>query len=63
MPSTGTVECATCSALLEVYPRGIQGEPNLSWTTQDRELCKVPPVRRCPHAWADIKRLFPDADV
>jgi hypothetical protein len=26
-----TIECSTCSALLEVYPQDVPGEPSLGW--------------------------------
>ena len=53
-----TIECATCSALLEVYRQEMPGEPNLGWSASDESLCKAPPVRRCPHARNEIKRRF-----
>jgi hypothetical protein len=58
-----TVECSTCSALLEVYPQAIPDEPNLGWSAlDDGQLCKTPPLRRCLHARAEIKLRFPDFD-
>ena len=59
MPDTiATIECAACSALLEVYRQEMPGEANLGWTTSEEALCKAPPVRRCPHARAEMKRRF-----
>src|SRR5262249_10965392 len=45
-------------ALIELYPQHVPGEPSLGWSTNDSELCKAPPVRRCPYARTVIKRLF-----
>jgi hypothetical protein len=53
------IECAQCSALLEVYPQRVPGEPSLEWITRDEALCKAPPVKRCPHARAEVERRFP----
>ena len=63
MANIATIECSTCSALLEVYPQDVPGESSLGCSTRDGELCKAPPLRRCPHAWAEIKRRFPNSDV
>jgi hypothetical protein len=63
MANIATIECSTCSALLEVYPQDVPGEPSLGCSTRDGELCKAPPLRRYPHAWAEIKRRFPNSDV
>ena len=41
-----TIECSTCSTLLEIFPQEAPGEPNLGWTI------------RCPHARAEVKRRF-----
>ena len=30
-----TIECSTCSVLLEVYPQDLPGEPSLCWNTLD----------------------------
>jgi hypothetical protein len=55
-----TIECSTCSALLEVYPQDVPGEPSLGWDAlNDGHLCKAPPMRRCPYARAEIKALSP----
>ena len=56
-------ECATCSALLEVYPQDVSGEPVLGWNTLDEDCCKAPPLKRCPHARAEIKLRFPSVDL
>ena len=57
-----TLECATCSTLLEVYPQDQPGEPNLCWTALDANQCKAPPINRCPDARAEVKRRFADFD-
>ena len=58
-----TIECATCSALLEVCPQDVSGEPVLGWNTLDEDCCKAPPLKRCPHARAEIKLRFPTVDL
>jgi hypothetical protein len=58
-----TIECSTCSALLEVHPQDVPGEPNLGWNTLDEDRCKAPPLKRCPHARAEIKLRFPTVDL
>ena len=59
-----TIECATCSVLLEVYPQDIPGEPCLGWNAlDDGHLCEAPPLRRCPHARTEIKLRFPSVDL
>jgi hypothetical protein len=59
-----TIECSTCSALLEVYPQDAPGEPSLGWDAlDDGQLCDAPPLKRCPHARADIKMRFPAVDL
>jgi hypothetical protein len=59
-----TIECATCSVLLEVYPQDVPDEPSLGWSAlDDGHLCQVPPLRRCPHARAEIKLRFPAVDL
>ena len=63
MAKITSVECSTCSALIEIYRQDVPGEPSLGWTTTDAELCKAPPLRRCPHARADIKRLYPSLNI
>jgi hypothetical protein len=60
-----TIECSTCSALIEVFP-AVPGSrvADLQWAAlASGELCKSPPLNRCPHIRADIKRCFPDLDV
>jgi hypothetical protein len=56
-----TIECSTCSALIEVYPQ--PGEPGIAWGVLDADLCKAPPLNRCPHARGEVKRRFPEVDV
>ena len=59
-----TIECSTCSALLKVYPQAVADEPNLGWSAlDDGQLCKAPPLKRCPHARAEIKLRFPGVDL
>jgi hypothetical protein len=57
-----TIECATCSAWLEVFPQDVPGEPALGWSTLGDDRCKAPPLNRCPHARAEIKLRFPNFD-
>jgi hypothetical protein len=58
-----TIECATCAALLEVYPQDVPGEPSLGWNTLGEDCCKAPPLKRCPHARTEIKLRFPTVDL
>ena len=58
MTKMATIECSTCSTLLEVYSREKPGEPNLGWNALDADLCKAPPINRCPHARDEVKRRF-----
>jgi hypothetical protein len=59
-----TIECSTCSALLEIYPQAVPGEPSLGWSALDGgHLCKALPLRRCPHARDEIELRFPGVDV
>jgi hypothetical protein len=53
-----TIECSTCSTLLEVYPQDAPGEPNIGWKALDADRCTAPPIKRCPHARAEVKRRF-----
>jgi len=58
-----TIECSTCLALLEVYPQALPDEPNLGWSAlYDGQLCQAPPLRRCPHARAEVKFRFQEFD-
>ena len=57
------IECSICSALLEIHPQEITGEPGFGWSARDEDLCKAPPLKRCPHAHAETKRRFPDFDI
>jgi len=63
MDRAALIECSTCSAVLEIHPQEITGEPRLGWSARDEGLCRVPPLRRCPHAYAEAKRRFPDFDI
>jgi hypothetical protein len=62
MLKMATIECSTCSTLLEVYPQDAPGGPNLGWTALDADQCKAPPINRCPHARAEVKRRFAGFD-
>ena len=55
------LECATCSAILEVFPHS--ADPGIAWEVLDADLCKAPPLNRCPHARAEIKRRFPEFNI
>jgi hypothetical protein len=57
-----TIECSTCSALLDVRPQDGPGEPNLCWIVLDADVCKLPPNNRCPYARAAIKQRFAGFD-
>jgi hypothetical protein len=57
-----TIECATCSALIEVFRRYEPGTTIVVWSTQDDNLCERPPVTRCPRAHAEIRLRFPEVD-
>jgi hypothetical protein len=49
MARIATIECSTCSALLEIYPQTVPDEPNLGWSAlDDGQLCKAPP---CLHGF------------
>jgi len=37
-------------------------KPTLAWITPDENLCKSPPLERCPHARAEVERRFPGFD-
>jgi hypothetical protein len=59
-----TIECATCSVLFEVYPQDVPDEPSLGWSALGNGyLCQAPPLRRCPHARAEIRLRFPSVDL
>jgi hypothetical protein len=59
-----TIECVTCSALLEVCPQDVPDEPSRGWSAlDDGHFCQAPPLRRCPHARAEIKLRFPTVDL
>ena len=58
-PRLASIECTQCSALIEVYPHSERDGPNLEWVTRDEQLCKSPPVIRCPYARAEVGRRFP----
>jgi hypothetical protein len=63
MARIATIECSTCSALLEAYAQALPDEPNLGWSAlDDGQLCKAPPLRRCPHARVEVKLRFQEFD-
>jgi len=57
-----SIECEQCAALLEFYPRSGRDVPSIEWITRDENLCKSPPVNRCPYAHAEARRRFPGFD-
>jgi hypothetical protein len=57
-----TIECATCSALIEVFRRYEPVATIIVWSTQDDNLCERPPVTHCPRAHAEIRLRFPEVD-
>ena len=57
-----SIECEQCAALLEFYPRSGRDVPSIEWITRDENLCKSPPVNRCPYAHAEAGRRFPGFD-
>jgi DNA-directed RNA polymerase subunit RPC12/RpoP len=50
-----TIECSTCSTLLEVYTQDAPREPNLGWNALDEDLCEAAPINRCPHCSYRVK--------
>ncbi len=58
-PKVATIECATCSALIEVFP---SIESYLEWDVLGEDTCQSPPLNRRPYARNEIKRCFPDFD-
>ena len=56
-----TIECAVCSAWIEVFQ---QNEPEfiLVWRGRDDEenICQHPPVTTCQQARAEVFRMYPD---
>jgi hypothetical protein len=58
-----TIECAKCSALIEVYPASLRDGPDLEWSTLGDECCRSPPVTRCPYARDEIKLRSPGMDL
>jgi hypothetical protein len=58
-PPLATLDCPKCSAWIEVYPCGAPGEPIRMWKGQDEDVCKVQPLKLCPHVHAVIAGQFP----
>ena len=62
-PKLATIECSTCSALIEVYLAELRDGPDLEWSTLGDECCQSPPVTRCSYARDEIKLRFPDMGI
>ncbi len=57
-----TIECAVCSAWIEVFGQYEGDELTLVWSTRDAaDLCRQPPLTACPQARAEVKRRYPEA--
>jgi len=56
------IECAICSALIEVFRRYEPDRAMIVWSAQDGHSCERPPVSRCPRAHAEVKMRYPDVD-
>jgi hypothetical protein len=54
-----TIECATCSTLIEVFPTALSEGPDVEWARLEDDHCKAPPLARCPYARSEIKDRFP----
>lgn len=56
-----TIECGTCSALIEVYRRD-EPEYSLFWESRSDGFahCQHGAVERCPQAGAEVRLRFPD---
>jgi hypothetical protein len=54
-----TIECATCSTLIEVFPTARSEGPDLEWERLGDDHCQSPPLARCPHARREIKDRYP----
>jgi hypothetical protein len=57
-----TIECAICSALIEVFRRYEPETTVIVWSTQDDRPCERGPVVRCPRAHAEVRLRFPEVD-
>jgi hypothetical protein len=57
-----TIECAVCSALIEVFRRYEPDAATIVWSTQDDHSCEQRPVAACPRAHAEVKLRYPEVD-
>jgi hypothetical protein len=55
-----TIECVVCGAYIEVYQGARSGEAGVCWEIRDAELCRQPPLHRCPQARLEVRRRFSD---
>jgi len=56
-----TIECTTCSALIEVFRRYEPVVTIIVWSTQDDDhSCEQPPIYCCPRAHAEVKLRYPE---
>lgn len=54
-----TIDCPECSAWVEIHRRGSPQYPLRGWREADEQLCKAPPLRRCPYLHVTIGSQFP----
>ena len=52
------IECATCSALIEVFRRYEPVATIIVWSAQDDNSCEQQSVGRCPQARAEVKSRY-----
>jgi hypothetical protein len=57
------LECAVCSALIEVYRHVAPKGDVIAWNMRYDETCQNPPSKRCPQVRAEIRRRFPEGDI
>src|SRR5215211_796593 len=55
------LECAVCSALIEIYRPIPSTGAALAWNMRYDETC--PPSKQCPQVRAEIRRRFPEGDI
>jgi hypothetical protein len=58
-PPLATIDCPECSAWVEVYLCGAPGDPIRAWKGQYGNVCKMQPLKLCPHIHAVIEGQFP----
>jgi len=56
------IECAICSAVIEVFRRYESDKAIIFWSTQDDHSCKQPPIAGCPRAHVEVKLRYPEVD-